>query len=105
MSVEYIPFDPTLIGKEEIIIWCPRNEDYDELARTLDDLGVTWASGDSPVELRLWNDSYDARCVDTDKVMTRGARSLYEEDDDFRHCTFMMWPPEQEVTVDVGDLI
>lgn len=105
MSVEYIPFDPTLIGKEEIIIWCPRNEDYDELARTLDDLGVTWASGDSPVELRLWEDRYDARWVDIDKVMTRAPHRYYENNSDFELCAFMKWPPEQEVTADVGDLI
>lgn len=105
MSVEYIPFDPTLIGKEEIIIWCPRNEDYDGLAVTLESYGVMWASGDYPTELRLWDDRYDARCIDTDRVMTRAPHRHCEDNSDFERCIFMKWPPEQEVTVDVGDLI
>lgn len=105
MSVEYIPFDPTLIGKEEIIIWCPNDEDYDGLAVTLESYGVRWASGDYPTELRLWDDRYDARCIDTAKSMMRAPHGFYEGSDDYVGCTFTKWPPEQEVTVDVGDLI
>lgn len=105
MSVEYIPFDPTLIGKEEIIIWCPQNEDYDSLAELLEADGVMWAGGKRPTGMRLWGKRSDARHIDRYKTMKRADIALYETTLPYANYVFMKWPPEQEVTADVGDLI
>lgn len=105
MSVEYIPFDPTLIGKEEIIIWCPMNEDYDSLAELLEANGVMWAGGTRPTDLRLWGKNSDARHIERQKVMRRSDSAFYESTQPYAGYVFMKWPPEQEVTPDVGDLI
>lgn len=103
MSVEYIPFDPTLIGKEEIIIWCPKDEDYDELAIVLNDNGVRWVSGARPTDKRLWDNNDNCRWIGRDRKMTRCDRAYYEST--YPYAVFMKWLPEQEVTADVGDLI
>lgn len=105
MSVEYIPFDPTLIGKEEIIIWCPEERHYGSLMRTLEEHGVKWYSGNRPTTLFLWCDgSSDAFYIDLHKDMLRSGIVDFEEG--YRsYCKFMRWPAEQEVAPDVGDLI
>ena len=105
MSVEYIPFDPTLIGKEEIIIWCPQNEDYDSLAEQLEADGVMWAGDRRPTDLRLWGKQSDARHIDRHKIMMRCDIAFYETTLPYANYVFMKWPSEQEVTADVGDLI
>ena len=104
MSVEYIPFDPTLIGKEEIIIWCSSGDDYGSLMRQLEECGVCWVSGTRPTLRDLWTEgSSNTFHVGRDKRMSRGGRTYFE--DSYSCGTFMKWPPEQEVTADVGDLI
>ena len=105
MSVEYIPFDPTLIGKEEIIIWCPNDRDYPALAELLEDVGVQWMGGESPTGWHGYDDHYDARSVDKDRYMMRASHGFYERETAYRDSVFMKWTGEQEVTVDVGDLI
>ena len=47
MSVEYIPFDPTLIGKEEIIIWCPDEANHPKLTELLEAHGVVWIGSET----------------------------------------------------------
>lgn len=105
MSVEYIPFDPSLIGKKEIIIWCTEEERYAELASLLESHGVRWASGASPTEWSGWSRRYNARYISRYKEMLRSSISFYEEDRNYCRHTFMKYQPEQEVEVYVGDLI
>lgn len=105
MSVEYIPFDPTLIGKEEIIIWCPEKADYANLAEVLEDYGVRWVDGDTPTGWFGYAEHSNARHIDKKRDMWRGSNWFYESERRYQCCVFMKWPSEQEVTPDVGDLI
>lgn len=105
MSVEYIPFDPTLIGKEEIIIWCPDKTEYASLAELLEEHGVQWVGGEQPTAWSGYEGSYNARNITANKYMMRASIAFYETDSDYRRHIFMKWPPEQEVIADVGDLI
>lgn len=105
MSVEYIPFDPSLIGKKEIIIWCTEAERYGELASLLEAHGVSWASGARPTEWSGWDGHHNARYIDRYKEMLRAPIRFYEGGRGYCGLTFMKYPPEQGMAVYVGDLI
>ena len=106
MSVEYIPFDPTLIGKEEIIIWCPNEADHAELVELLVAHGVVWIHSETTALNRwYWNEECEltAARIRPDRHMSISPISWYEAN--LPNLIFMKYSVRQEVTPNVGDLI
>ena len=107
-NIEYIPFDPSMIGQKEIIIWCPDKDDYAELMQLMGNRGVHW--GDGSMVASDSNHSFgDRHCVrlTTDLCIKRADQYFYENgyrDGNYSEYTFVKYPGI-EVTVNVEDLL
>lgn len=106
--MNYIPFDPTMIGQQEIIIWCPEEENYDSLMDILTENHILWVSGYLPKEFSKWS-SYGESTglrVAVDKVLTRANISFYEEEGDYINSLFTIWNGDfLRILPEVEDLI
>ena len=99
---EYIPFEPEMVGRDEIIIWCP-DELKSEMTKELMALGCKWLGGQSLDEYIATGKSYHVRL---DKLVTRSPKDWYEEIYARRHlCLFVEYGTRKEESVYVVDLI
>lgn len=103
MSAEYIPFDISLIGKEEVVISCDSHEDYRQMLDVLHAVGVKWYGGDSLNSREGWDEKYNCRRIDTNKRMTMGHRELYENE--YSDRIFMTYAQTISSLVAVEDLL
>lgn len=106
--MNYIPFDPALIGQQEIIIWCPEEENYDSLMDILTENHVLWMGGNLPREGGSW--SYYRRLsglrVSKQRMMARADISYYEKVPKYSKSLFTIWDGDvHRILPEVEDLI
>lgn len=101
---DYIPFDPSMIGAEDLIVWCPDKDDYADLMVLLANHDVKWVSTGKP-KVDDPHSYHEAHCVRIvqNKTMWQANREYYEESR-YRNYTFTEYRGI-EVVVDVDDFI
>ena len=101
---DYIPFDPSMIGAENLIVWCPDKDDYADLMVLLANHGVMWVSSGKPKgnEPHSYREEHCVR-INERKAMAQANREFYEERYD-ENYTFTEYRGI-EVVVDVDDFI
>ena len=99
---EYIPFEPEMVGRDEIIVWCP-DELKSELLQVLTGLGCRWNGGRPLGNTIHSGDSYR---VKGDKRVVRSPKEWYENEYERRHlCLFVEYGLREGDHPNVVDLI
>lgn len=102
--MKYVPFDLSMIGQHEIIIWCPECELQEQLADDLDSVGVFWRGGKmrfTDPSIRWGGDTFVR--ITEERFAAKANKSYYEREPEYRECSFTVYNGRN--IIDVGDLI
>lgn len=102
--MNYIPFERSMLGKHEIIIWCPGEELWEQMKEDLDAEEVRWLGGHQLFSKGIHADMSSAFRIQKSRIITRASLSFYEGEPRYQHCLFTVYQGGVE-PVDVGDLI
>ena len=86
-------FDLREVGKRDIIVWCQREEDANQLALMLNSVGAHWMSGANMVGYTVYNIYKSNTCyrIRADKGMTVASVLFFESNhyryEDALYCT------------------
>lgn len=102
--MNYIPFERSMLGKHEIIIWCPEEELWDQMKEDLDVEDVRWNGG-----MELFSEGVNAKIksafrIQKSRIVTCASLSFYEKEPCYQYCLFTVYQGGDE-PIDVGDLI